>query len=346
MFAHTVWLTRLAAAFAVATTIYLLAVTSASASASWLIEGSELAGTAALATKETVTEAFKLEAAGVTVECTANSVNATGSEIQAPNLILASSLSFNECAASGGGCSLATKTIATLPLLAEVIQSAIPEDIAMLRPKTSKTLAVIHLEGASCALSGVQPVTGTKLPFLANLPKGQEEKALQPLKAEVLTGQIQLGSSAARLRGALLLGLATGKAYSYTTLNKPKINTMRVAGGVRNLPGGCAFEIEKETCEVEIQVVDTGKAAELEFDSEIFDNFKEAGFKRVEGAKKPECEEGKAIGAVNAKCYIKIQYTGISMPGIAEYATLYILQAGEKGGTERDASAMILIAEG
>jgi len=218
MSTHKARLTKLTVILATATTIY--AATATSASAGWFIEGSELTGTAALATKETVTEAFKLTAVSVTVECTASTVNATGSELQAPNLILATSLIFNECKAgpAESGCSLATKTIGTLPLLAEILGGLAPEDLAALKPKPSKTLAVIGFTGATCALLGNQPITGSKLPFPISLPTGQDTKSPQVLSTEIGEEQLKLGSSGANLKSATSLELVSGKAFQF----KPK----------------------------------------------------------------------------------------------------------------------------
>jgi hypothetical protein len=72
----------------------LCAVTASSASAGWLIEGEEMATSAALVTTAAVDKAFVLEGAGLNIECT-GSLTSTSPEIVAPAKLAAASISFN-----------------------------------------------------------------------------------------------------------------------------------------------------------------------------------------------------------------------------------------------------------
>jgi hypothetical protein len=185
-----------------------------SASAGWFIEGRELAGTAALATTASVDEAFKLKiaAAGepITIECTGTNLNSVTPEIVASSRIAAASLTFSGCNASGSNCSLATKGITTVPLLAELTGQTYPEDKENFTPKTKIAFATFKFNGALCALEGIQAVTGKAT---TTLPTGGEEKALQQVKAKTTKGDLKVGGSEAELTGAALIKLATGELY-------------------------------------------------------------------------------------------------------------------------------------
>ncbi len=57
---------------------------------------------------------------------------------------------------------------------------------------------MLHFEGSTCALLGLQPVNGTA-DLLA--PSGKDAAVLQPVKAFSLTGSLKVGSSEASLTG-------------------------------------------------------------------------------------------------------------------------------------------------
>lgn len=203
-------LARLALLVFAASVLYM--TTAGSASAGWFVEGSELTGSAALATTAAVDEAFKLEVPSVatTVKCSGSTLSSTSPEIVAPSRIAMASITFSSCKTEGtGGCTLAAETISSLPLLAELTELTYPEDKAAFTPKTKKTFAAIHFEGGTCALAGIQPVTAaTKLS--ATLPTGQEEKTLQQIKVKTTKGDLKLGLNEAELTGAALIKLGSG----------------------------------------------------------------------------------------------------------------------------------------
>jgi hypothetical protein len=206
-------------AVAVLTTA-VCALAAQSASAAWYVAGTELAGSAAIATTATVAEPIKLKAGGVTVECSASSATITGGEIKASNKIAANSIAFKECKSTTGTCTVSPTTIATSAVLAELTEQTL-EDVATLIPKKSP-FATIKYEGAECALAGTLPLTGKaaiQLPFGNN-----QEETLQEAQLKVLekSGELKLGSSAAELEGAAQFKLASGLWFDWSKFNPSK----------------------------------------------------------------------------------------------------------------------------
>jgi hypothetical protein len=77
--------------------------------------------------------------------------------------------------------------------------------------KTKTTLATIGYVGESCALSGVQPVTGK---FVMLAPMAQVEATSHLAKA-TSASSLKSGSSAAMLTVSALLKLASGEPWSF-----------------------------------------------------------------------------------------------------------------------------------
>ena len=136
--------------------------------------------------------------AGIVIECTAHEVVINGGEIVAPDELRAKDLTFKTCSANGANCTLAENTILTLALhgLAE-LHGTLGTLIKAL-PLPSKTFAAIDFEGATCALQGIQPITGT-VDILA--PEGRDPKLLQLVNVFSLTGSLKVGSSEGKLLG-------------------------------------------------------------------------------------------------------------------------------------------------
>ncbi len=166
--------------------------------------------TAALATTASVDQHFELKGGGVTIECVGASLGATSPQIVASSHITAAALTFNECK-TAAPCSLASATILTVPVVGEVTRATSPEDKAVFSPQTKSTFATIKFNGETCALLGTQSITGTAG---AVLPKMQEERTLQEVKASTTKGELKLGSNEAELKGSALLKLATGAAFA------------------------------------------------------------------------------------------------------------------------------------
>lgn len=197
-------LARPCLAVLVATALYAGGAPAADA---WLVGGSELTSTAALATTAAVDQAFKLKGSGVTIECTGHSLNAASPEITSTDGLNTTKLTFNECSSASPSCTV-SKTIQTVPLETEFIEGTLQEDNAFLASKTKTTLATIKYEGAECALSGTQALTGK---ISANFPTGQEEKTLQTVKVNTTEASeyLKLDGAAAELTGSALIKLAS-----------------------------------------------------------------------------------------------------------------------------------------
>ncbi len=183
----------------------------APASANWLVGKSQLEGTAALATTASVDQRFELKGGGVTIECKGTALNAASPQIVASSRITAASLTFGECKTTAEPCSLGSTTILTVPLVGEVTGLTSPEDEAVFSPQTKSTFATIKFNGETCALLGTQPITGT---LGTVLPKGQEERTQQEVKASTTKGELKLGSNEAELKGSALLKLTTGAVFA------------------------------------------------------------------------------------------------------------------------------------
>lgn len=205
----TLWRVTLVVCVAVA--LYVASVSTASAG--WFVEGTELAGTAALAASAPVDEQFQLTASQVEVKCSGSALNSVNPKIAASNTLAASSLEFSECKGNAV-CPLVGKTISTLPLSAELSEGTLPEDKAVFLPtNSSKIFATIKFEGAECTFAGVNTLTGKQT---ATLPTGQEENVTQSISPKTATsGELKLVSSSATLKGTALVKLASGKVWAF-----------------------------------------------------------------------------------------------------------------------------------
>ena len=178
----------------------------------WDVNGAPLVGAAELAGTIKVLEHGVLEAAGVKVECTSTEIGVSGGEIVFPDQIQAKDLTFKSCK-STAPCSLASETILTLPIHGLAELDGTSGTLIKLLPLPSKTFALLHFEGETCALLGIQPVTGT-LDLLA--PSGKNPNVLQLVSVFSLTGSLKVGSSEATLSG--LTGdvkLASGQTWNF-----------------------------------------------------------------------------------------------------------------------------------
>lgn len=197
-------------------TLALTALTPVSpAIAQWMINGKTLSGTetAALATTAAVDENFQLKAAGVTTTCTGNTLESTSPELAASGEMYdESTLKIRQCSANSG-C-IGPNTINFTSILVDVAPFLLIFTKQKVLPKTKTTLATIKFEGATCALLGVQPLTGK---FLLNGPTGQEERTLQEIQAAATeeSAELKLGSSSAELKGEALLKLVSGATWSF-----------------------------------------------------------------------------------------------------------------------------------
>jgi hypothetical protein len=182
----------------------------APAFAGWFVNGEELSGSAALATTAAVDKPFLLEGGGMNMECTGPLTGASP-ELTGPAKLTASSITFSGCKTSNANCTVPT-TLATLPLVAEATEQTYPEDKALFTPKTGTIFATIKFAGEKCAVAGTKPVTGRATIVL---PAGQSERTLQEIRVDTPSEELRLGSSAATLKGTVLLGTAGRAPWSF-----------------------------------------------------------------------------------------------------------------------------------
>lgn len=206
----------IAAVLIAAFALSALVSASASAAAGWMVNGTLLSGSAALASTAAVEKPGTLTAAGVTIECTSSTLHSIESEIKSPNTNAIRSVEYSGCSSVTASCALAggTGVIATLPFTGEVTLSGSSGVVDTFTPKTKSLFATIGYEGEICALKGVQPVTG-KAKILA--PTGQEERTVQQASSLVTeaSGELKVGSAPASIVGTVLSKLASGLPWSF-----------------------------------------------------------------------------------------------------------------------------------
>lgn len=202
----------------IAICVGLLALTafasSSASAASWKVNGALLSGSAALANTAAVDENGKLTFSEITVECNGSSLEGISPQITHPDSGSASSLVFSACkTVAGSSCTLVGTKISTVPITALVSTVGTLEVSVVFKPKTKTTFATIEFTGASCSIANeVQPVTGQAT---VKGPTGQDERTLQQIVANTTSGELKVGSSAAVLKGAALLQLASKLGWSY-----------------------------------------------------------------------------------------------------------------------------------
>ncbi len=179
------------------------------ATAGWMVNGALLSGSKPLATTAKVEQAGILEGANFKITCTGETLNGVSPTITSPAKGSATSLEFTGCSGEEP-CSIEGTTIKTVPISVEATLDGALAAKATFTPQTKNTFATIHFIGPSCALLGVQPVTGTQ-EVLA--PEGQDERTLQLIKA--IGSSLKVGSSPATLLGSALLKLASGETWSF-----------------------------------------------------------------------------------------------------------------------------------
>jgi hypothetical protein len=191
------------------------AVASASASAAtagWMVNGTLLSGSAALATSAPSDETAALNGGGLNIECK-GPLDGTKPEIKSSNTGSAQALTFTECTTGNENCSVPT-SIGTVPVLAEAtLEGALAVPVKF-KPETGTIFATIKFSGEKCSVAGIKPVTGK---VTASGPTGQDERTTQELAVNVTVASAELfiASSAASLKGAALLKLQSGQGWSF-----------------------------------------------------------------------------------------------------------------------------------
>jgi hypothetical protein len=180
---------------AVATAVFAVfaasSLAASSATATWLVGGSPLTGTAALATSAVVDEPTKLLVPdfGLVITCSGAALGLVGPRIEGTDKGFVSSLRFLACNVTQppSGCALeeTNQTIATLPLLALASKATGEEDRITLTPETKRGFAEIAFNPFDeCNMENPLLVAGS---VKVGVPTGQLELLNQAL--------VDLGSS-------------------------------------------------------------------------------------------------------------------------------------------------------
>jgi hypothetical protein len=130
----------------------------------------------------------------------------------------AAALVFTNCNVTKGNptCELekANETITTVPVTATVKTGTGTAVSGVIKPQTGKEFTAIKFKGASCSLKGEQAVK-TKTGATISGPEGQTELEEQPIVANTGSGELEVGSSAATLKGKAKLKLTTAEKWSF-----------------------------------------------------------------------------------------------------------------------------------
>lgn len=184
---------------------------SASASAAgWWVGGSELAGSAALASQTKPVSNYQMTWSGITITCTGQQLETA--EIVAPNKLTAKALKYTGCAAAGV-CHLEGSTIKTEPLTGTVekVAGSSKEDVVTIKPTSGTKLFAFTLTGLSCSAEGEYRATGQ---IKTKASKGQEELAEQEMVTNS-SGEVKLGTATLTITGDTLFKLQSGEAWSF-----------------------------------------------------------------------------------------------------------------------------------
>jgi hypothetical protein len=195
----------------------LASASASAATAGWMVGGTQLTTTAALATTAQVDESGTLTvpSSKVTIECKGNTLNGLAPQIESAgtdNKGSASSLEFTGCKSTTSTCTIASEKIGTVPINAEATLEGTLGVKVIFTPKTTKVFTTIEYIGSECSLAGIKPVKGKAT---VKAPTGQDENTLQLIEAATGAGELEVGSSEAQLKGSALLKLASGLPWSF-----------------------------------------------------------------------------------------------------------------------------------
>jgi hypothetical protein len=199
------------------------AIAASSASAEWLIGGTALTGTAALATTALVDEKTKLLVPAVedlTIECAGETLDGENPTLIAPDKGFATSLKFLGCSSvkPASGCAIESQptAIPTTAILALAALKTGEEDKVTFTPETGKVFAEIAFSTANtCAFNGVEGVHGS---VTVGAPTGTLELLNQAIVGlgSFENNSLEVASSKAYLVGGkALLRLASDSKWSF-----------------------------------------------------------------------------------------------------------------------------------
>ncbi len=207
----------------VALLLTVLASTADSAEASWFVGGTQLTGTAALATTAAVEDSVVLSipAIHIVVSCEGSTLGAEKPEIVSTNTLKAKSVIFKECWTSEPAtrCALENQpiNIPTEPIrgVMSLGLTKTTADQMVLSPQTKKILATIPFAtGNTCALEGEEPLAGN---VTVRAPTGQSEETLQAIKGlgSMENNSLEIAGIKTFVEACPVLKLASGSKWGF-----------------------------------------------------------------------------------------------------------------------------------
>jgi hypothetical protein len=192
------------------------AIASATASADWMVAGTNLVGSQGLSNASVLKEGELVVGAVTTIKCKASEVVVTGGSIIAPDKILASSLTFNECKGTNAPCNtISGEKISTVPIHGVAKLDGTLNTYITVLPETKTIFATIGFTNAECPLivGGGAPVTGSAS-ILAH--EGSDERPSHQALAFTLTNALKVGSTNAEIKGVTFdIKLTSGSNWSF-----------------------------------------------------------------------------------------------------------------------------------
>jgi hypothetical protein len=196
----------------IATLALCAAIASSANAAGWMVGGTDLTSSAALAPTAAVIEGITLTSAGITVQC-ASSEAGTEGDIHTQSFILFR-YKWLECEPTTSSCTLSSKEIRTVPIDGEVTLEGLAAVKVGLKPATGTLLATIEFLGSQCAFLGLVPIIGKAT---VSGPTGQSEDTVQEIEMNVTaaSGELKLGANQAALKGKVYFKLGSSRPWSF-----------------------------------------------------------------------------------------------------------------------------------
>ena len=131
----------------------LVSSAASAATAGWMVKGTLLSGTKALATTAAVDKEGILSGASLTIKCTGSTLDGTAPTITSPAMGLVGSLTFLGCKATAP-CKLTTTSLSTVPLLTETTLEGTAATVTKFKPESGTIFSTFAVEGETCAAEG------------------------------------------------------------------------------------------------------------------------------------------------------------------------------------------------
>jgi hypothetical protein len=204
-------MTALVATVAALACSALFTAAASAVTAGWMVNGTMLGTTAALATTTVVDEGFQFLSNGPKITCSGLRLSGNP-EIRATSRLSATFV-FTGCASAQENCSLTTTEVSTVPLLAELTLESVLAGFSLVKPETGTQFASFTLAGATCANAGLTLITGR---LLALWPTLQDERTSQLFNInDTSQAELRTGVFGVRATGSALLKLASGLPWSF-----------------------------------------------------------------------------------------------------------------------------------